>query len=1079
MKKIIIFSAAFILIFSALFSLSACDGGNDGNDGNDSSDTIRCEAVYLHVLDPFYPDSIDKYTTCWSVSNIKPTEVEWHAKFLSENKCAIYGYTFHGIYSEPNGKGDMYVNASGEVTKPFQDAVDPSGVINFYAHHIPKKFSMTLVNGNENTFFEFDIYSENAALPVLESTEYLEHIGWKERKPETETVYTTLSMSLIRQYYTEENSYRPSLEAVFRGKLKEVTLDPAEGTIGNNTAEVRYYEEYTLPVPTPPEGKLFLGWAVGSTHPITNSKGQSNSDFRYTSSSVTFTAIYGNKVTLSIDVNASGPIDTASLELLQYDDTSYTAPFIPGRQFDRMHISSGGSIHRLDYSDIENDSTYYGTMRIDCKVNDNGTITFDFKDVTENVTVNIYYASATTILESTTDAITVGNIPTLRYGHEFSLPIAYKAGYRFNGWRIVGTEAAITDASGKGLAVWTNQDRKVMIEPILIQDSNAPMAIFDAATLLMMQNNPSGKYILLNDITLTNADSARWKPFAFSGELNGCNFSISGLTLTSSSGNVGMFTSVSGTIKNFALDNVSITSLSNNKVNVGAICANLTGTLERVFVYGEVSADHSNVGGLCGYVNGGKITNSTNYASVCTITLESGSTMGGIAGYVHNATIKNCKNRGDVSGFANVGGIVGYVDGENRITESSNYANVTAGSGYVGGCVGKFVIPSSFNAVSVSFNTLSNSGNVKASGSHVGGVLGYCSFYGSWWDSSTFVMDFYKLVNSGNVEGSSYVGGCVGYATSSTGKGAYSPKISIKLTDNTNSGNITASNTAGGCIGYGNNSDNVSKIIRSSSSGTITVKHTAGGIAGVLGNFTIDTCNNSGTTINATSYYLENNGYYVKIGGFVGQGSTVVNCTNTANIEYEEKGCYIGGIAGVITTTVTNCSNEGNINAPKASHVGGIVGRVSHNTNHNISNLTNSGSVTAHQYVGGILGSFYAYFSSNDSDEHTTTIKEISSSGSVYSYAGYCGGLFGSIEGNAYDHDMRFPKFKLVISFVECSSDVECESTLATGALIGYVSTDCDNSIMDAYSFTGLLNNKAVSKSELIGGTYKFTLSGD
>ena len=71
---------------------------------------------------------------------------------------------------------------------------------------------------------------------------------------------------------------------------------------------------------------------------------------------------------------------------------------------------------------------------------------------------------------------------------------------------------------------------------------------------------------------------------------------------------------------------------------------------------------------------------------------------------------------------------------------------------------------------------------------------------------------------------------------------------------------------------------------------------------------------------------------------------------------------------------------------------------------------------------------------------------------------------------------MRFPKFKAIVSFIECSGSVTSESLLATGALIGYASTDSDGSIMDSYSFTGKLNGADATVETLVGTKNKFSI---
>ena len=1063
MKKSVIFLLLIILAISVLLTFSSCEGAEE---------IPGCD-LYVYSYDRLkYSD----YTLVHSASGKFIDEVgDVESDPFLKKDCDYYGWNFEGIFTEPNGGGEMVVDKNWVLQKRYTDCRNTENDIILYAHHTPMKFTIPLNYDGGSTSVEFDFYSENVALPSVTPPERYEHMGW--RLPGTETYpFETLPRNIIESFY---NGAQLSLEAVYFGNIHKLSLDAGEGTLTEYTDTARYDSDYRLHVPTAPEGRLFIGWFYNGEK-ITDRNGDSLKKYMFTEG-ISVTARYGNMVNISISASADESFDEYTASILETEGVIKLIEAPEGKQFDRIDISSRDGSVSLSYDEIEDKTVSYGEdlggVKLSCFSEEKGGRRFELENVTKDLTVKVYYTDSVTDLESISDALAVGVIPSLNYGEEFKLPIAYKGGYRFDGWKIAGTNTAITDADGNSLLAWVNTDRVVKIEPILVADSKAPAAIFDAASFLAMKDNPSGKYILLNDVTLTPADSLLWKPINFSGELNGCGFKITGLTLSSDSGNLGLFNTLSGTVRNLTLDSVSITSRSNTRVNVGAFCATLKGKLDQVNAYGSILTDNANVGGLCGSIQGGKVTASNNYASVTTITLEGGATAGGIAGYIDGGVITLSENFGEISAYAIVGGIVGHVSGPNTVTRSVNHANITAGSGYVGGCIGKATATDSDGTVIL--NNLENKGNIDAKGSRVGGVMGYCEFYTAMWTDATFVMDFHKFTNSGDIKGATYVGGCIGCAMSSTGKGAFSPKISIKLTDLINSGNVTAESTAGGCIGYGHNSDNVSKIIRSSSSGKITANHTLGGIAGYMNNFAITSCDNTGTVLEAKSYYISDSKYYVKLGGYAGQCTTISSCTNKADIVYNEKGCYIGGIAGVVTATVSSCTNEGNITAPNASSVGGIVGRISHDGVYSFSKLTNSGNITANESVGGILGSFYTYFTYNDSDEHTTSISNLTSSGNVYSYGGFAGGIFGKLEGDAYDHALRFPKFKLVVSFVECSGNVTSEKNYAVGALIGYVSTDCTGSMMDAYSFTGKLNGIDATAETLVGSKTNFYLVKD
>lgn len=96
--------------------------------------------------------------------------------------------------------------------------------------------------------------------------------------------------------------------------------------------------------------------------------------------------------------------------------------------------------------------------------------------------------------------------------------------------------------------------------------------------------------------------------------------------------------------------------------------------IEKCMNEGEVAAKKDNVGGICGQVDIGVITNCLAFGSV---TSEGGDYVGGIAG-VANTTISNCIANSGLSGVHYVGGIIGcgLTEEEHGSTVSNNYSLV-------------------------------------------------------------------------------------------------------------------------------------------------------------------------------------------------------------------------------------------------------------------------------------------------------------------------------------------------------------------------------------------------------------------
>jgi hypothetical protein len=143
--------------------------------------------------------------------------------------------------------------------------------------------------------------------------------------------------------------------------------------------------------------------------------------------------------------------------------------------------------------------------------------------------------------------------------------------------------------------------------------------------------------------------------------------------------------------------------------------------------------------GLFGTINGGCVKNLINKATVNATHSTMDSRIGGIAGNVVPQTnfvtaIINCQNYGNVTGPAEVGGIVGHVEpvaaGTSDFTIISgckNYGNViststTASRTPAGGIIG-YITPK-MTSGTTKVESCENYGNVTASKTHAGGLVG-------------------------------------------------------------------------------------------------------------------------------------------------------------------------------------------------------------------------------------------------------------------------------------------------------------------------------------------------------------------
>ncbi|MGN0558076.1 MAG: hypothetical protein ACI4IS_01330 [Acutalibacteraceae bacterium] len=209
------------------------------------------------------------------------------------------------------------------------------------------------------------------------------------------------------------------------------------------------------------------------------------------------------------------------------------------------------------------------------------------------------------------------------------------------------------------------------------------------------EQNASAKGVLVSDIDL---EGREWSPIRdYTGVFDGQNHTISGLKITETPHDTGLFRSVYGTIKNFTVKGDMI--ISANGDYIGGVVGYADGsTISNVASYVNISNTSGvlkHVGGVVGY-----IANKNTYVDKCvyygTINVkDSLDCIGGIVGYSNaGARISNCANHGTVSASktgAYTGGILGYVNNTNpTVKDCYNYGKVSNGGNttYCGAIIG-------------------------------------------------------------------------------------------------------------------------------------------------------------------------------------------------------------------------------------------------------------------------------------------------------------------------------------------------------------------------------------------------------
>ena len=162
----------------------------------------------------------------------------------------------------------------------------------------------------------------------------------------------------------------------------------------------------------------------------------------------------------------------------------------------------------------------------------------------------------------------------------------------YNGIKLFGEGASATGGGGEFIQ---------QIDPLTEEEAirQGYTIIKTADELQAINNNLSGKYILMNDIDLSGID---WEPIGdmssggtyFTGEFNGNGYVINNLTINEPSGYyIGLFSYVQGNVLNLGLENVNI----NGYANTGGIAGMFVGNLANCYVSGNIHGG-TMVGGL-------------------------------------------------------------------------------------------------------------------------------------------------------------------------------------------------------------------------------------------------------------------------------------------------------------------------------------------------------------------------------------------------------------------------------------------------------------------------------------------------
>lgn len=240
---------------------------------------------------------------------------------------------------------------------------------------------------------------------------------------------------------------------------------------------------------------------------------------------------------------------------------------------------------------------------------------------------------------------------------------------------------------GIGILVWVfllkpEKEKPPIIESPIIQElpscfdlSKDPVPICNCQDLQMMSENLAGNYKLENNINcldtknwndgkgflpigynIVSADSG-FKKDRFVGKFDGQNYVIKNLFINMPKEDfIGLFGYIyGGEIKNIGLENINISSQS---IAGGLAGENHNGAISNCYTTGVISGN-DDIGGLVGFNQGDSIIRES-YAAVTVF--NSHNDVGGLAGE-NEGLIENCYATGNVSGDKDAGGLVGESNG--------------------------------------------------------------------------------------------------------------------------------------------------------------------------------------------------------------------------------------------------------------------------------------------------------------------------------------------------------------------------------------------------------------------------------
>lgn len=444
-----------------------------------------------------------------------------------------------------------------------------------------------------------------------------------------------------------------------------------------------------------------------------------------------------------------------------------------------------------------------------------------------------------------------------------------------------------------------------------------------------------------------------------------------------------------------------------------------------------VSVNVANVGGIAGTSSDSTITDVLNTGDVSSSKVKeqeyyAAGNVGGIVGSAVDTNITNATNReNEVRGAHNVGGVAGYFGNSSDSDTSKDYT-VTNGINDGGDIMATgardkddFVR----ETIRYDYNEAADSNNDgKYIVGNIGGVIGYMDGNNVYVTNSANrgTVHTLDITDQNDIEDASTaanVGGVVGKIDRGNTITINSGNVNEAAVSNSyNTGDVRGYTAIGGIVGMMYNGEiagsyNLGDIMSTRISAGGTIPLNMGGIVG-------DTTENS--SARAYLYDVYNKGqigdetYTYKgrhVGGIAGRLSGTIEKAYNAG-EIYNAAAVTGGIVGYMSAgKINNVFNTGNITvvhndgADVGVQLGGLVGAANIGRgNTTISNAYNLGVIRAFEGqehkatngVGGVVGTVVSYKGISGESEGKLDIKNVYTTGDLYSENGEVGAVYGS-----------------------------------------------------------------------------------